>query len=171
MNILAIICFLGTLGLLTISRGLFEVYPPFAFIAIALAFVSGYFGFHFKGKQMLGKLEKYFRENPDIGFIRLNHYASSVDKRVGVKVVKGQPLYGINSDSLHCIKEGEYTFKLLNINKEATSDLVDFTVERGRIYDLVFNKITKTYNVEASSPREMRSIIERFEKVSKGMNL
>ncbi len=166
MKALSIICFLLTFCFIGITRGLASVSYLYALFSIILALVSFYFAFHFKGKSMLSESKKYFNNNPDVGMFRANHYATSTKDRAGVIVIEGSPLHQLDLCSAYCIKEGNYKMKVTNPKKDTIDNIVSFTVERCKVYDLKFDKAIKSYYVVESEPKELRSYIDIIKYVN-----
>ncbi len=166
MKALPIICFILTFCFFGITRGLATISIVYAIFSLILALVCFYLAFHFKGKNMLKESEKYFKENPDVSMFRANHYATSTKNRVGVTVIEGKPLHQLDLCSAHCIKEGNYKIKVTNPSKDSIDNTVSFTIERCKVYDLKFNKNTKSYYIEESEPKELKSYIEIIKYVN-----
>ncbi len=170
MNNLRTIFAILTLALLGASRRLFHISPIFGVASIVLALVFGYLTLHFFGKGMISDSEKYFEENPDVGFLRTNHYSTSKKDQVDVKVIEGEPLHELMYRSTYCVKEGNCTIEVINANKESVNNVVNFTVERGKVYQLKYNGSAKSYGVVVTMPNEIKSFVNTREKVVSRMN-
>ncbi len=165
MKKMSVIFRILTVGVLASSNILFNINPVFGVISIGLALGFLYISFHFGGKNMISESEKYFEENPNVGFLRTNHYSASKDKQIDVKMIEGEPLHELIQRVAYCIKEGNNTIEILNANKESVNNIVNFTVESGKVYQVKYNGTSKSYSVVTTLPNEIKSFVKTREKV------
>ncbi len=180
MKILTVISAIVTFILLASCRPLFDVYPPYGIVSLLLAFVSFVFMLVFSVKSMFKNPTKYFKENPNVGFLRIMLNAGTqeiIATLVDEPEVTLEPTLNKNkvfiANPSYFIKEGQHTVNIEFVPKNKRAEVkkytVDVTITRGQIYNVTINE--KTGNVRVgvipkTSARELKKHIELLEQAN-----
>ncbi len=150
---------------LGVSEEFFSDDPIYGVAFLVISFLFIFIGYLFFKKSLNNEHEIYIKENPNVGFLRINHFVTSNAKKIGVKMLEGQKVYEIVHKSSYFIKEGNYTIEITNGNKESINNIVHFTVESGNVYEVKYDSVSKSYYVEIGLPKELKSVVKIREKV------